>query len=165
MPVKSLLKAEIKKWLNKSGQSELYAHHLYIHLANQLQRLGYFGTQKYFEKESADELTHYYKIRDFVNNMGDILEMPAIESCGDKVLNIGDAIQIFYDTELDLLEQYKDFYKAAEKSEDCITAQFLLQFLQIQQESVGEAGDLLQKYQQASIGKEFIEFDEQINAD
>lgn len=165
MPVKSLLKSDIKKWLNKSGQSELYAHNLYVHLANQLQRLGYFGTQKYFENESADELKHYYKIRDFANNMGDVLDMPAIEACSDKVSNIGDALQVFYDTELDLLEQYKDFYKIAEKNEDCITAQFLLQFLQIQQESVGEAADLLQKYQQASIGKEFIEFDEQINAD
>lgn len=163
MPIKSLLRSDIKKWLNKSGQSELYAHHLYIHLANQLQRIGYFGVQKYFEKESSDELMHYYKIRNFVNNMGDVLDMPSIEACEDKVSNIGDALQIFYDTEFDLLEQYKEFYKVAEKNEDCITSQFLLQFLQIQQESVGEAGDLLQKYQQASIGKEFIEFDEQIN--
>lgn len=163
MPIKSLLKSEVKKWLNKSGQSELYAHHLYIHLATQLQRIGFFGTQKYFEKESADELTHYYKIRDFVNNMGDVLDMPSIEACSDKVNNIGDALQIFYDTELDLLEQYKEFYKLTEKNEDCITSQFLLQFLQIQQESVGEANDLLQKYQQASIGKEFIEFDEHMS--
>lgn len=163
MPIKSLLKPEIKKWLNKSGQSELYAHHLYIHLATQLQRLGFFGTQKFFEKESADELTHYYKVRNYVNDMGDALEMPAVEMCNDKVSNIGDALQIYYDTELDLMEQYKDFYKKAEESEDCITGQFLLQFLEIQRTSVGEAGDFLQKYQQALIGKELLEFDESMS--
>lgn len=164
MSIKSLLKADIKKWLIKSGQSELYAHNLYIHLANQLQRLGFFGTQKYFESESADELKHFYKIRDFVNNMGDVLDVPAIEACADKITSIGDALQVFYDTELDLLEQYKEFYEYAEKNKDCVTSQFLLQFLQIQQESVGESADLLQKYRQASIGKEFIEFDKQIKS-
>lgn len=163
MPVKSLLKSEIKKKLNEFGANELYAHHLYIHLSNQLQRLGFFGTQKFFEKESADELSHYYKIRDYVNDMGDVLEVPAIEMCNDKVSNIGDALQVYYDTELDLMEQYKEFYKLAEKHEDCITGQFLLQFLEIQRRSVGEAGDLLQKYQQASVGKEFVEFDEHMN--
>lgn len=160
MSVKSLLKPDIKKWLNKSGASELYAHHLYIHLATQLQRLGLFGTQKFFEKESNDELKHYLIVRDYVNDMGDVLEMSAVDMCDDKVLNIGDALQIYYDTELDLMEQYKEFYKIAEKSEDCITGQFLLQFLEIQRKSVGEAGDLLQKYKQALIGKEIIEFDE-----
>lgn len=163
MPIKSLLKPEVKKWLNKSGQSELYAHHLYIHLANQLQRLGFFGTQKFFEKESGDELSHYYKIRDYANDMGDALEMPTVESCSDKVANIGDALQIYYETEVDLMNQYQEFYRVAEKNEDCITGQFILQFLQIQRESVGEAGDFLQKYQQALIGKELIEFDEHMS--
>lgn len=163
MPIKSILKADVKKMLSKSGQSELYAHNLYIHLANQLQRIGFFGSQKYFEKESADELTHYYKLRDFVNDMGDTLDMPAIEACSDKVTNIGDALQIFYDTEYDLYEQYLEFYEKIEKSGDCVTATFLIEFMQIQRKSVGEAGDLLQKYKQAEVGKEFIEFDEHMN--
>lgn len=163
MPIKSILKPEVKKMLSKSGQSELYAHHLYIHLANQLQRLGFFGSQKYFEKESADELTHYYKLRDFVNDMGDVLDMPSIEACSDKVSNIGDALQVFYDTEYDLYQQYLEFYEKIEKAGDCVTSTFLIEFMQIQRKSVGEAGDLLQKYKQAEVGKEFIEFDEHMN--
>lgn len=164
MPVKSLLKPEVKKMLVVSGQSELYAHHLYIHIANRLQGIGFFGTQKFFEKESADELTHYYKLRDFVNDMGDVFDMPAIEACTDKIQNLGDALQVYYDTELDLMEQYKKFYdKIEDDFGDCITAQFLLQFLEIQRTSVGEAGDFIRKYEQALIGKELIEFDEHMN--
>ena len=45
MEVKSLLSANMKKWLQKSIESELYASNFYKHLANQLQRLGYFGSQ------------------------------------------------------------------------------------------------------------------------
>lgn len=93
--------------------------------------------------------------------MGGILDMPAVEACTDKVSNIGDALQIYYDTEYDLMEQYREFYEKAEDDmEDCITSTFLLQFLDIQRKSVGEAGDLLSKYEQASLGKEYIEFDE-----
>lgn len=165
MPIKSLLKPSVKALLSKSAQSEMYAHHLYIHLANQLQRLGFFGSQKYFEKESADELQHYFKIRNYVNDMGDVLEVPAIEMCTDTVTSIGDALQIFYDTESDLLNQYKEVYEEAEDFEDCITSIFLQDFIRIQITSTGEAGDLLQKYKQAEIGKELIEFDEHMNPD
>lgn len=65
-----LLKPEIKIWLEKSLASELYVSNLYKHFANQLQRLGYFGAQKYYLKESADELSHYQKLADYCNDMG-----------------------------------------------------------------------------------------------
>lgn len=48
MAITSLLKPEIKKWLDKSIASELYASNLYKHIANQLQLLGFFGTQSFF---------------------------------------------------------------------------------------------------------------------
>ena len=50
---KSLLSAEIKILLEKALASELHVSNLYKHIANQLQRLGYFGAQSYYLKESA----------------------------------------------------------------------------------------------------------------
>lgn len=66
----SLLNNEIKSLLEKALASELYVSNLYKHIANQLQRLGYFGAQSYFLKESADELSHYQKLSDYCNDMG-----------------------------------------------------------------------------------------------
>ena len=63
--VKSLLSANMKKGLQEALQVELYQSNLWKHLANHLQRLGFFGSQKYFLAESAEELTHYQKIVDF----------------------------------------------------------------------------------------------------
>jgi ferritin len=46
---KSLLSAGMKKGLQDALQVELYQSNLWKHLANNLQRLGLFGSQKYFE--------------------------------------------------------------------------------------------------------------------
>jgi ferritin len=160
--VKSLLSANMKKGLQEALQNELYQSNLWKHLANQLQRLGYFGSQKYFLTESAEELTHYQMIADFMNDMGDVAMLPAIEAMKDKIETIGDALEIGYETELDVLNMYKDLYKQAEE-EDCVVAQFLLQFMEIQRKAVGHYGDLLAKYKVAESTKELLEFDEHIN--
>ena len=158
---KSLLSASMKKGLQTAIQAELYQSNLWKHLANQLQRLGFFGSQKYFLAESAEELTHYQIIVDFINDMGDVASVPAIEAVNDKVASIGDALEIGYETELDVLNQYKKIYKQAEE-EDCAVAIFLQQFITIQVKAVGHYGDLLAKYKVAEETKEILEFDEHI---
>lgn len=142
--VKSLLKPKVQSWLEKSLASELYASNLYKHIANQLQRLGYFGAQSYYLKESAEELEHYQKLVGYCNDMGWVAPVPAVPKMTDKILNISDALEISYETELELMKQYEKFYEEAEdKYEDCITATFIIEFLQIQRKSVGEYGDLI----------------------
>jgi len=146
MPVKSLLKPEIKKWFEKSAESEMYAHFLYQYIANQCQRLGLFGAQKYFLKESEDEIKHYNILVGYVNDMGDILDTPSVPKISDKISSIDDALEIAYETELELMNQYKKFYDEAEdKYSDCVTSVFLTQFLLIQSSSVGKYGDLIAK--------------------
>jgi ferritin len=78
------------------------------------------------------------------------------------VTDIGDALEIGYNTELDVYNQYKDFYEKAE-DEDVSVAQYLLQFIEIQRKAVGQYGDLLAKYKVAESTKELLEFDQHIN--
>lgn len=158
MEVKSLLSANMKKWLQKSIESELYASNFYKHLANQLQRLGYFGSQAFYLNESADELKHYQIIVEFMNDMGDVAEVPKVDAIKDKVTSIGDSLELAYEIEMDLYEQYKEFYKIAE-DEDCSVGQFLLQFIEIQRLAIGEYGDLISKYKIAEQTKEILLFD------
>lgn len=156
--VTSLLKPEIKTWLDKSIASELYASNLYKHIANQLQRMGLFGAQKYYLKESADELEHYQRLVDYVNDMGSVAEVPAVPKMTDKIANLMDALEISYETELELMKQYQEFYEKAEDDYgDCVTATFIIEFLQIQRKSVGEYGDLIAKL---SLNADLYEFDE-----
>lgn len=158
--VKDLLSPKVKTLLEKSIHSELYASNLYKHVANNLQRLGYFGGQKYYLKESADELTHYQILVDYCNDMGWVAPMPTIEAISNPIFSIEDALRYQYEAETKLLNDYEEFYDEAEE-EDCITAQFLLQFLEIQRKSVGEVGDLIARYNRCGMNEAAIlEFDE-----
>ena len=160
--LKSLLSKDMKEGMQDVVQVELQQSSLWKSLANQMQRLGYFGSQKYFLAESAEELTHYQMHVEFMNDMGDCADLPKIDAVNDKVKTIGDALEIGYEIELDVYNQYKDFYEKA-ASEDVVVAQYLLQFLEIQRKAVGHYGDLLAKYKVAAETKEILEFDQHIN--
>jgi ferritin len=140
-----IISANLKAVLDDAVHSELYASNLYKHVANQLQRIGYFGAQKFFLKESADELAHYQLHVDFQNDVGTVAKVPAIEAMNEPIKTLSDAIELGYETELELYENYKDWYEQA--ASDPVVQQFLLQFLEFQRKSVGEYGDLLARIQ------------------
>jgi ferritin len=142
MPISNLLDKPTEDMLNKAVHAELYASHLYKHVANQMQRAGFFGTQKLFAGESADELTHYQRIADYMNDRGTMAKVPALEACTEVAADIVEAIELGYETELQLMRDYDKWYRECK----CVTTQqFLLQFLELQRKSVGEYGDLLSR--------------------
>ena len=141
MPTKPLISKQVESSLNAAIASEFYASHLYRHLANHLQRLGYFGAQKFFLGEAADELTHQQKLADFMNDMGAVAQTPAIEAMTEAVGSLADALESAYDTEAQLLKDYVAWHRSA----DPVTQQFLLQFIEIQRRSVGEFGDWISR--------------------
>ena len=140
-----IISANLKAVLDEAVHAELYAANLYKHIANQLQRLGYFGAQKFFLKESASELEHYQLHVDFQNDVGTVAKVPSIEAMNESIKSFSDAIELGYETELELYENYKGWYEQA--SSDPVVQQFLLQFLELQRTSVGEYGDLLARIQ------------------
>lgn len=141
MPTKPLISKQVEASLNAAIASEFYASHLYRHLANHLQRLGYFGAQKFFLGEAADELTHQQKLADFLNDMGSVANTPAIEAMTEAVTGLADALEAAYDTEVQLLKDYVKWHGGS----DPVTQQFLLQFIEIQRKAVGEYGDLISR--------------------
>jgi ferritin len=142
---KMIISADHKKMLDEAVHSELYASNLYKHIANQLQRLGYFGASKFFLNESADELKHYQLHVEFQNDVGTVAKVPMVEAMNETIETFSDAIETGYETELELLTNYQSWY--LEAADDSIVQQFLLQFLEIQRRSVGEYGDLLSRIQ------------------
>ena len=145
MTPKMIISPELKNALDDAVHSELYASNLYKHVANQMQRIGYFGAQKFFLKESADELEHYQRHVDFQNDVGTVAKVPMIEAMNESIKTLSDAVELGYETELELYNDYKRWYDQA--SGDPVVQQFLLQFLEIQRTSVGEYGDLLARIQ------------------
>lgn len=140
--MESLLKPVIKTALIKAIGHELYAHNMYKNLANQMQGVGYFTAQKFFIEESNDELTHYQKIVDYINDRCDIADMPMVEAMKDKCVSLKQAFDVAYGAEYDLGLFYSKLYEQCESAGDCTTGQFILQFIEIQRISVGAIKDV-----------------------
>lgn len=141
MPVQNQFQPAVEKMLADAVHAELYASNLYKHVANQLQRLGYFGAQKFFLSESADELGHYQRHVDYINDRGSVAPVPAVEAMRDPVNSLRGAIELAYETELELQRNYAKWFQASVA--DPVTQQHLLQFLELQRKAVGEYGDLI----------------------
>jgi ferritin len=137
----SLLSASDKKKLNQAVEHELYASNFYKYAASCCQKYGLFGAQKFFEKESADELEHYYKLRDFFNDRGDEADMPQIDAVDFKEgIDLMGILDAAYELEQDLGEFYNEFYFA---TKDATVQVQLHNFVEFQTKAVGEYGDLL----------------------
>ncbi len=147
MPVKSILSDTDKKIIREAVQQELYASHLYKQVANFMQRAGFFGAQTFFAGEAEDELKHYGLHVQFLNDMGDVAEVPALPAITKRPDGLEAAIQLGFDTELTLGQKYEGWYRAATSE---MTRQHLLQFLEIQRKSIGEYGDWLARIERAA---------------
>lgn len=150
-----MLNKKMLSILNDAIHSELFASNLFKHVANQLQRLGYFGAQKFFLSESSDELGHYQKIVDYINDRGLVATVPQIEMQDEKVTSLRDALTIGFETEKALSEDYSEWFKQA-FAEDVVTAQFFLQFIEHQRKSLGEYGDLIARLDRAGANEAAI---------
>lgn len=146
------------------ASEEMYAHLLYIHISNMLQSIGFFGGQKFFESESDGELEHYKKIRDFLNNCNLVIVSVKVYAISISISSLGDALQAYYDAEVALLNAYLDAYKQMDESdpEDCASEPLILEFIKIQTDSVGEAADLLKRFEIATESKEILLFDREL---
>ena len=130
-----------QKELNKFGKLELTASQSYLHLANRMKTLGYFGAEKFFMAESNGEREHYQKIEKFANDMGAELSVESLDGVNTDVKDIRSALQMAYQMEKDLLMAYET---SARRADISLKVVLLLQdFTTHQVGAVGEYGDLL----------------------
>lgn len=142
--MKRLLTPAVEQLLRDACYQERYASNLYTHLANQMQRVGYFGAEKFFRGEASDELEHYQRIVQYFNDRGGMAPVPAIEEMDEKANDLAMALNAAFQTEVDLGALYAKWYSQC-LPQDPTTAQFLLQFIEIQRTSIGEFGDWLSR--------------------
>ena len=145
-----MISAECKQMLDDAIYIEMSQSQLWKHIANHMQRAGYFGAQKYFLKESAEELEHYQTIVDFQNDVGAVARVPELDRYTDSYDTLEKAIAKGYNTEAEVYRDYQRFYN---KENDAVVKQFLLQFLEIQRKAVGAYGDLLARLEIAGGDK------------
>jgi ferritin len=136
-----IISSELAVKLNQALQKEMYASHLYRHFAIKCQFMGYFGTQSFFLSESEDEMTHFNKLVDFLNDVGYEAITPSVPEMTENPTALMDMLKTAFETEKKLLTFYSDIYMAG----DPIVQQVILDFIEIQRKAVGEYGDLISR--------------------
>lgn len=140
--LKPILHAMVEDMLVQAGQEELTASNFYLYLQWQCERLGYYGAAKMFAGESEDERKHFNILARYFNDRGCTIRIPQVPEQDTVVASLRDAIESAYAVELALEMKYQEWYSFA-LQRDVTTAQFLLQFVEIQRTSVGEFSDWL----------------------
>lgn len=156
MEIKSLLISSDKQLLDEAGEYELYASHFYKYAASCSQRDGMFGAQKFFEQEAADETKHYYKVRDFANDMGDIICTPSLDEIKLKDHCMSCLLDAAYEMECELLEFYSKIVNQAKLVALKVFAQ---KMVEVQTKAVGEYGDLIARFSRCN---EVLIFDQEL---
>ena len=142
MELKPLLTDIEQKAINTFGQFELTASHTYMHLANRMKSLAYFGMEAFFKKESDDEREHYRKLEQFMNDMNCELEVMSLDPIKSDVKDVASALEMAYDMEYTLLGLYEKVYASEVSSKVKVVLQ---EFITIQTGAVGEYGDLINR--------------------
>ena len=153
--LRNLLSHAAHQILQEAVQAELQAAQLYRHLSNQCQRLGYFGAAKFFKTESHSELEHYEKLSNYFNVRGSVAQVPGTSEETDVIPDLESALSLAYDVEIELGVKYSHWYTSL-LTVDPTTADFLLHFLEIQRDSIGEYGDLISRLKLAENDKAAI---------
>lgn len=157
---KLLSKAEMAK-IEDAAQKELEVSNFYKHLSNHLQGIGYFGSAKFFANESGEELKHYQLWADFVNDRGGILDVPEVQGYAVTITKLQEAFETYYQKEKELGDFYNEWYMS---TKDATVHQRLIEFVEIQTKSIGEAGDFLATIEQCEDDKAaLLLFDKQFN--
>jgi ferritin len=94
--------------------------------------------------------------------MGGVIAVPQVNAIDEPIFGISQALALSKETEYLLLQKYVSAYEAVEdEMEDCVTAQFLLQFIEIQRKAVGLYGDLISRLELNP--SDLLEFDEYLS--
>ena len=137
--------------LEQRISGELQAEFMYRNLQAIAQNLGYFGFAKLFKNEAEQEVKHFQKIVDFLNDLGALPKIQHV-STDIEAENLYELVKVAYNAELDLLNKYKELSKMAGLN-DTTVFELSQYFVKEQVKSVGEFGDILARIELAQENK------------
>ena len=142
----SLLDPADEALLNEAAQYELTDSHTYRHFARVMQAMGWTGAQKFFERETSEEIEHFERHAQFMSDMGAVVASPALSSVASQISTLEDALQVTYVIEEALTRKYEAWYRASSSE---MVRQHLLWFLDVQVKGTGHLADVLARVERA----------------
>jgi ferritin len=122
-------------------KDEYTAHLIYKNAANWCKNVGYVKAAAFFEAEAADELTHAQKLQDYMIQWNVLPQIP-VATVPNTIKSLIDAVNGAYVFEYNLLQSYSQIQVEVDGMHPA-TFNFIQEFVDIQNHSVGVFSDLL----------------------
>jgi ferritin len=139
MELKKLSKSALKM-LSERHKDEYTAHYTYRYRSQCLKGKGFLIAAAYYEKEAQDELSHAKMLEDYAAQWNVELMFMGIDE-PSEVDKLDEIIIDSYRLEYDLLGAYKSTAMQCFEDGELEHFNFLQQFVNIQNKSVGEYAD------------------------
>ncbi len=128
--------------LNEQITHEFHSSHIYLAMACQFERQSLKVLANWFRLQAREELTHAYKIIDYITAQQGVVHLKAIPEPPAEYPSVEDAIKAAVEHEKKITKCIHDLVALAEKEQDFATREFLGWFVKEQVEEVDSVSQL-----------------------
>ena len=120
--------------LNHQINLEQYSSNLYLQMSAWCDHEGYTGSAAFLREHAAEELTHMYKLFDYVCETGARAVVSAVDAPPVSYQSLGEVFKLIYEHELKITAAINQLVAAALAEQDFSTFQFLQWYVSEQHE-------------------------------
>ncbi|SJZ32541.1 ferritin [Selenihalanaerobacter shriftii] len=142
-----MLSKKLVDELNEQLKYEFYSSHYYIALAAYFRKEDLDGIAHFFLEQAKEERFHAMKYFDFIDKIGEEIQIRTFEQPKGKFESIEEAFKAVVDHEEYMTERIYKMIKCAQNEHEYATASFLKWFVDEQVEEEHKAKNLLKKVQ------------------
>ena len=144
-----MLTEKLQKELNVQINAEMWSSNLYLSMAFYLKNEGLDGCANWLIKQSQEELSHAYKIADYMNKRGGKAEVGMVDVVPTGWGNVAEVFKNVYEHECHVSKLIDELVDVASAEKDKATQDFLWGFVREQVEEEATARDLAEKFAKA----------------
>ena len=120
--------------LNHQINLEQFSSNLYMQMSAWCDHQGYTGSATFLREHATEELTHMYKLFDYVCETGALAVIAAVPAPPNSYASLGDVFKMIYEHEMKITAAINKLLSFALAEEDFSTFQFLQWYISEQHE-------------------------------
>ncbi|DAB28608.1 MAG TPA: ferritin [Sulfurimonas sp. UBA10385] len=133
--------------LNEQVNLEMYSSNIYLAMSAWCANKGLHGSAKFLKDHSQEELSHAYKLFDYINETGAIAQIDAIAKPDGGFKDLKDVFEKTYNHELLVSKSILDLVDISLSEKDYATFNFLQWYVSEQHEEEKLFKDILDKFE------------------
>lgn len=133
--------------LNEQVNLEMYSSNIYLSMSAWCANKGLHGSAKFLKDHSKEELSHAYKLFDYINETGAVALIDTIEKPINGFRDLKDVFERTYKHELLVSKSILELVDVALSEKDYATFNFLQWYVSEQHEEEKLFKDILDKFE------------------